>query len=60
MSDVSALSQSVQVLLDQLRAGDDSVRAELIAGFVPGVKLVPAHTLLVGLVQERGFTYQRV
>ena len=36
------------------------VRGELIAGFVPGVKLVPAHTLLVGLVQERGFTYQRV
>jgi len=36
------------------------VRAELIAGFIPGVKLVPAHTLLVGLVQERGFTYQRV
>ncbi len=36
------------------------VRNELIAGFVPGVKLVPAHTLLVGLVQERGFTYQRV
>jgi hypothetical protein len=36
------------------------VRSELIAGFVPGVKLVPAHTLLVGLVQERGFTYQRV
>ena len=36
------------------------VRNELIAGFVPGVKLVPAHTLLVGLAQEHGFTYQRV
>ena len=35
------------------------VRAELVAGLNPGVKLVPAHTLLVGLVQERGFTYEK-
>jgi hypothetical protein len=36
------------------------VRAELVAGLNPGVKLVPAHTLLIGLVQERGFTYEKV
>jgi hypothetical protein len=35
------------------------IRAELVAGLNPGVKLVPAHTLLVGLVQERGFTYEK-
>jgi hypothetical protein len=35
------------------------VRAELLAGLNSGVKLVPAHTLLVGLVQERGFTYEK-
>jgi hypothetical protein len=38
----------------------DHVRAELVAGLVPGVKLVPAHTLLVALAQERGFTYEKV
>lgn len=36
----------------------DAVRAELLAGMMPGVHLVPAHTMLVGLVQERGFTYE--
>jgi hypothetical protein len=36
------------------------VRADLVAGLNPGVKLVPAHTLLVGLAQERGFTYEKV
>lgn len=35
------------------------IRAELLAGLNPGVKLVPAHTMLVGLVQERGFTYEK-
>ena len=35
------------------------VRAELVAGLNPGVKLVPAHTLLVGMSQERGFTYEK-
>ncbi len=37
----------------------DKVRADVVAGLNPGVKLVPAHALLVGLVQERGFTYMR-
>jgi hypothetical protein len=35
------------------------VRAEIVAGLNPGVKLVPAHTMLVGLAQERGFTYEK-
>ena len=35
------------------------VRSELVAGLNPGVKLVPAHTLLVGMAQERGFTYEK-
>lgn len=38
----------------------DEVRTELIAGFLPGVKLIPAHTLLIGLVQERGCSYEMV
>ena len=36
------------------------VRAELLAGFNPGVKLVPAHVMAIGLVQERGFTYEKL
>jgi hypothetical protein len=36
------------------------LRAELVAGLNPGVTLVPAHALATGLVQERGFTYEKV
>lgn len=38
----------------------DAVYAELRAGLLPHVKLVPAHTMLVGLCQERGCTYEAV
>jgi hypothetical protein len=37
----------------------DAVRAELVAGLNPDVKIVPSHSMAVGLVQERGFTYMR-
>lgn len=36
------------------------VRADLIAGLNPGVRFVPAHTMLLGLAQERQFTYEKV
>ena len=36
------------------------IRTELIAGLVPGVRLVPAHTWAIGYVQERGFTYEKL
>lgn len=35
-----------------------TVRAELIAGLLPGVYLVPAHTMAIGLSQEHGCTYE--
>jgi hypothetical protein len=35
------------------------VRADLIAGLNPGVKLVPSHMFALGMVQERGFTYMK-
>lgn len=40
--------------------GSDAGQAyeELRAGLLPHVKLVPAHTMLVGLCQERGCTYE--
>ena len=36
------------------------VRASLIAGLNPGVRLVPSHMMALGAAQERGFTYVRV
>lgn len=36
------------------------VYQELRAGLNPGVILIPAHTMLVGIVQEKGFTYEVV
>jgi hypothetical protein len=38
----------------------DEVRAELMAGLNPGVKLVPSHVMAMGLVQERGVTYVKL
>jgi hypothetical protein len=36
------------------------VYRELRAGLNPGVIVVPAHTMLLGLAQERGFSYEVV
>jgi hypothetical protein len=36
------------------------VREELIAGLNPGVKLVPAHTMVLGLAQARGRAYEQI
>ncbi len=33
---------------------------ELKAGLLPNVKIVPAHTMLIGLVQEHGCTYEKI
>ena len=38
----------------------DELRAELIAGLLPGVVLVPAHTMALGLAQERGCSYEKL
>lgn len=36
------------------------VRADLLAGLNPGVRLVPSHVMALGLVQERGVTYVKI
>jgi len=36
------------------------VRAEVVAGLLPGVKIVPAHTMFLGLVQHRGCAYEKL
>ena len=56
----NALGGIARQLADDLQRPVDEVRAELVAGLLPGVKLVPAHTMVLGLAQEHGCTYERV
>jgi hypothetical protein len=56
----NALGGAAATLAAAMKMDAAVVRQELIDGFVPGVKLVPAHTFMLGLVQERGFTYEKV
>ena len=56
----NALGGVVSVISSDLKIDPAALRAELIAGFMPGVKLVPAHTMMLGMVQERGATYEKV
>ncbi len=55
-----ALGAAVTRLAEATGTPPATVRAELIDGLNPGVRLVPAHVMLVGLMQERGFTYVRL
>ena len=43
---------------DAVKRPEPEVYAELRAGLVPGVIVVPAHTMLLGLCQERGCSYE--
>jgi hypothetical protein len=52
-----ALGVIAQQLSQVMKMPVDEVRADLLAGLNPGVRLVPAHVMALGLAQERGFTY---
>jgi hypothetical protein len=54
----NALGTIVRRFASELKQPPDAIRDELIAGLNPGVKLVPAHTMALGLVQEHGCTYE--
>lgn len=56
----NALNTIVRELAADLGRPADPIRTELIAGFNPGVKLVPAHTMALGLAQEHGCTYEQL
>jgi hypothetical protein len=56
----NALGGVARMLAGQMKMDFDTVRSELVAGLLPGVKLVPAHTMAIGLVQEKGCTYEKV
>jgi hypothetical protein len=54
----NALKGITQHLATKMQMAPAAVRAELIAGLLPGVYLVPAHTMAIGLSQEHGCTYE--
>ena len=56
----NALTGVAGVLARSTSQLPDVVKAELIAGLNPGVKLVPAHTMVLGLAQEHGCTYESI
>lgn len=55
-----ALTNLAQQLATARQLPAAEVRADLIAGMNPGVRLVPSHMMALGLVQERGATYAKV
>jgi hypothetical protein len=56
----NALNSIVRELAADTGQPVDALRAELVAGVNPGVRLVPAHTMALGLAQERGCTYEQM
>jgi len=54
-----ALGNVAQQLANQFKMPFPEVRADLVAGLNPGVKLMPSHVMALALAQERGFTYMR-
>jgi hypothetical protein len=54
-----ALGLVAQQLAASFQMPVAEVRADLVAGFVPGVRLMPSHVMALALAQERGFTYMK-
>ena len=55
-----ALNNAAGRIATAIRRPQPEVYQELRAGLNPGVIVVPAHTMLVGVAQEKGFTYEAV
>jgi hypothetical protein len=54
-----ALGGVAQQLATAFQMPVAEVRADLIAGLNPGVRLMPSHVMTLALTQERGFTYMK-
>jgi hypothetical protein len=54
-----ALGAVAQQLATAFQMPVAEVRADLIAGLNPGVRLMPSHVMALGLAQEHGFTYMK-
>ena len=55
-----ALHKIAKELAELVKRPEADVYPELKACLNPGVILVPAHTMLIGLAQEHGCTYEAV
>jgi hypothetical protein len=55
-----ALTRIVADLSNDMKLPSAQVREEIVAGLNPGVHIVPAHTMLLGLCQERGCAYEKL
>ena len=55
-----ALNGAIASLANDFGRPRAEVDAEVRAGLNPGVKIVPALTWAVGMLQERGFTYEKL
>lgn len=55
-----ALDSIAQQLAQARQLPVADVRADLLAGLNPGVRLVPSHVMALGLVQEHGLTYVKI
>ncbi len=55
-----ALSGIAQQLATARKLPVADVRADLVAGLNPGVRVVPSHVMAIGLVQEHGATYVKI
>jgi hypothetical protein len=56
----NALTGHANRFAHEMQLDPKQVREELIAGLNPGVKVVPAHTMALGLAQEHGFAYEQL
>ena len=56
----NALTSHANHFAQEMQLDPKQVREELIAGLNPGVKLVPAHTMALGLAQEHGCAYEQI
>ena len=54
-----ALGVVAQQLATAFQLPVEDVRADLVAGLNPGVRLMPSHVMALALAQERGFTYMK-
>jgi hypothetical protein len=54
-----ALGNVAQQLAAAFRMPPAEVRADLVAGLNPGVRLMPSHVMALALAQELGFTYMK-
>ena len=56
----NALNRLSKQWAEEAMKSPEDVKKDLVAGLNQGVIVVPAHTMLLGLCQERGCTYQMV